>query len=276
MTYGLQQETETVTSGLSDVSVEQWIIAAAILAAGIFLGLAARRVVTRLLRSKVDSEFAARVVGRVVGYILVLVAFVYAIGQIGLELGPILALAGVAGLAIAFATQDILENLIAGFFMITRRPFNIGDEVETNDIFGSVQDINLRSTTIRRPDGVMVYIPNADVWKSPIFNRSEEGARRSELAVGVGYDTDLDQAARLLEEAAGSVSGVAADPAPKALVEAFGASSIDFTVMYWHEPSIADERGARDRVARAVKVAFDEAGIDIPFPIRTVHLTRTG
>ncbi|MDH5422012.1 MAG: mechanosensitive ion channel family protein, partial [Acidimicrobiia bacterium] len=189
---------------------------------------------------------------------------------LGIDLGPVFALAGVAGLALALGLQDLVENLIAGAYLLARRPFRVGDEIETNGVFGTVRDINLRTTVISLPDGSIAYLPNGSVWKNTIINQTEEGHRRSSISVGVAYDSDLDEVEELLASAARSVENVLTEPAPFAVLDEFGDSSIDFKVFFWHGSRESQERIVSHHVAKAVKRSFDEAGVNIPFPIRTI------
>lgn len=219
---------------------------------------------------RTDSAFVGKLLGRIAGYIVLLVGISYALRTLGIDLGPIFALAGVAGLALALGLQDLVENLIAGAYLLARRPFRVGDEIETNGVFGAVRDINLRTTVISTPDGSAAYLPNGSVWKNTIINQTDQPDRRSSLSVGVAYDSNLDQVEALLEAATRSVGDVRSDPAPFAVVEEFGDSSIDFKVFYWHGSRASEERIIYHQVAKAIKRSLDEAGVNIPFPIRTI------
>ncbi len=117
-----------------------------------------------------------------------------------------------------------------------------------------------------------MFIPNALVWKNPLKNITTTPERRTTIDVGVAYGTDLDRAKGVLERAVAAVEDVHTEPAPTAQVFAFGASSIDFAVRYWHDAPTSTLWKLRDEVARAIKRALDEAGIEIPFPQRVVHM----
>ncbi len=123
---------------------------------------------------------------------------------------------------------------------------------------------------LRTYDGEMVLVPCAQVLGAPITNFTAKGRRRSTLAVGVAYETDLAEAQRVLLGALADVDGVRPEPAPQVWVEQFGESSIDFAVRWWHAPDIATLWRVRSAVAMSVKAALDQAGIDIPFPHRLV------
>ncbi|NNF09066.1 MAG: mechanosensitive ion channel family protein, partial [Acidimicrobiia bacterium] len=197
---------------------------------------------------------------------------IYALGQVGVSLAPLLGIAGLFGLAFALAFQDVLANFVAGVFLAARRPFSQGDEIVTGDLSGMVEDIQLRALTLRTYDGQRVYVPNSMVWSNPIVNRTELGKTRTTLAVGVAYDTDLAAAHDVLMEALHSVDGVLDDPAPQARALEFGDSSINFALLFWHEAPKAQEWRVRHEVALEVKARLDEAAIEIPFPQRVVEL----
>ena len=260
----------SLTEGLSSISAEQWITAGGMLLLATLLGWIVRRAIQSIVGGRTDSAFVGKLLGRIAGYIVFLVGATYALRTLGIDLGPVVALAGVAGLALALGLQDLVENLIAGAYLLARRPFRVGDEIETNGVFGTVRDINLRTTVISMPDGSIAYLPNGSVWKNTIINQTEEGHRRSSISVGVAYDSDLDHVEELLASAARSVDNVLAEPAPFAVLNEFGDSSIDFKVFFWHGSRESQERIVSHHVAKAVKRSFDEAGVNIPFPIRTI------
>lgn len=217
----------------------------------------------------------SRLVGRFFAFVVVVAGLVYTLNALGIAVGPVLGALGVGGLALAFALQDIIENLIAGLMLQTRRPFRIGDQVVVGGYEGTVEDISLRTTVLRTYDGRRVFVPSADVLKSGIENNTALDDRRTTLGIGVAYDTDLEVARETILTALEGVESVRSQPAAEAWVETFGGSSIDFAVRYWHAPPIRDVWKTRHEVAVAIKRAFDDAGIDIPFPIRTIDLGAT-
>lgn len=266
-----QDESEALET-LGRLTLGDWLTAGAIVVGSIIIARVVASLLRRVLSRTPASEHGARLISRFVAYVLVVVGFVYALNTVNVPIGPLLGALGVAGLALAFAFQDILENLIAGVGMQIRRPMKPGDEIVTNDYEGTVVDITLRTVVMTTFDGERVYLPNATVWKAPIVNSTERDRRRTTLTVGVAYDTDLDSAKRVLESALRGVEGILENPAPVAQVEEFADSSINFALRYWHRPSMATLWRTRDLAARATKRALDEAGIEIPFPQRVVHL----
>lgn len=256
---------------LSGLQLSDWVWAGSIIGAALVIAFAARRAVTRLLERR-SSTFIARLVGRFVAAIIFVIGFVYALNQLGVSVGPLLGLLGLAGLAIALAFQDILENVIAGVFISIRRPFDAGDQIATNGFEGTVEDVNLRVVSLVTFDGVRVFVPNSSVWSTPIVNFTDRNLRRTTFDLGVHYNSDLDAAQAAILDVLGGIEGVANDPPPEALVHQFGDSSIDFAVRFWHEPGIATEWALRDAVARAIKKRLNAEGIEIPFPQRVLHL----
>ena len=261
----------SVADELSGLSLSDWVWAGSIILGSFLIAYIFRKVLARAW-SDPDSSYATKVIARLISYVIVVFGLVYALGQIGVSVGPLLGALGVVGLALAFAFQDILENFIAGILMVLRRPFTIGDQITTNDYSGTVEDVTLRSMAMRTYAGERVYVPNAMVWKNVIVNHTELGQRRTTIEVGVSYDADLDHAAAVMAAATTSIEGVSASHPVEIFVEEFGESSIDFAVRFWHQPQKAVEWAIRDQVARALKRALDDAGIEIPFPQRVVYM----
>ncbi len=248
----------------------EWIRAGIIFASAILLSQILRKAVVALMQRDGAERVGARIVGRLIAYVIVVGGFVYALVSLEVPIGPLVGALGVGGIALAFALQDTIENLIAGVVLEARSQFRRGDQIRADEFDGTVEDINLRTVVLRTFDGVRVVLPNAQVLKHPIVNYTAYVQRRTTLVVGVAYATDLALAQRVILDSIRGVEGVHDSPPPEAYVEGFMSSSIDFAVRYWHEPTIASLWRVRDHVAQAIKRGFDEAGITIPFPQRTV------
>lgn len=196
--------------------------------------------------------------------------------QLSTAVTSLLAGVGIIGLALGFAFQDLASNFIAGVLLSIRRPFIEGDLIEKGDYLGTVTEINLRSTRLRTLQGQTVIIPNADVFTNPVVNYST-GERRVDLRCGVAYGDDLEKAREVALAAVRGVEGVNLERPVDLYYEEFGDSSIDFVLRFW----IAFQRQpdflrARSEAVIAVKKAFDESGITIPFPIRTLDFGVVG
>jgi small conductance mechanosensitive channel len=251
-----------------------FVVAFAVLLVSLLLIQLVTRLVDRGLgRARLD--FAVRRLVMILLRVgLVTTAVLVALSIAGVEVGAALAAIGLAGLALAFALQNILENFVAGVLILMRKPFLRGEQIETNDHAGTVEDVDLRVTRIRDFDGELVLVPNADVFTHPIVNLTRLGPRRTRVTVGIDYRDDHDAAREVLLQAVRSAPGVAAEPAPEVLVTELGESSVDFEVAFWSAPDMPSVRRARDEVLRACKSAVEAAGMTIPWPIRTLAADR--
>ena len=183
---------------------------------------------------------------------------------------------GVIGLALGFAFQDIAANLISGVMLALKKPFVAGDVIEYGQQSGTVLQIDLRDTRIRRFTGEIVIVPNRRLLEQELINVSTAGGRRIDLVVGVSYDADLELAQAAACRAVESLEHVLLtdDHAVEALFTGFGASSIDIQVRFWvdyAEDPMAYVR-VRSEAVKAIKREFDEVGLQIPFPIRTLDV----
>lgn len=248
----------------------------------IVAALAARLVQRLLLRTMTRVSSYTQVnslIGRS-GYVIVLLAGVFvALGVLELDktVTSLLAGAGIIGLALAFAFQDIAANFMAGILLSVRRPFTVGQVVETNGFFGTVEEVNLRSTILDVPGGQRVIIPNKEVFENPITNFSRTGRRRVELACGVAYGDDLEKAAQVALAAIENVPGRNPQRDVRLFFTDFGDSSINFVVRFWVDfTNQADYLQARHDAIVQLKNAFDENDVTIPFPIRTLDFGVVG
>ena len=237
--------------------------------AGIVLAAVVRRVMVRAIDREGDRHIG-RVVGRFISVVIAGVGAVYALGLLGVRIGPLLGALGVGGIAIAFAAQDILQNFIAGVMLQIRHPFRVGEQIGTGDHEGVVEDVNLRTTVLNTYDGLVVYVPNAEVLKHPIVNYTRTPMSRTSLTVGLPYDVDLQRARKVLLQACLDTEEVQPSPPPEVWVEEFADSSINVAVRYWHPADIASRWRVRSAVAISLKAALDAADISIPFPQRVL------
>jgi len=182
----------------------------------------------------------------------------------------LLTVIGLGSIAIGFAFKDIFENFLAGILILFREPFQIKDFIECEGMEGFVEDINIRDTNIRRVDGQRIVIPNAVLFKNPVKVRTDLDRRRVTVICGVAYGEDVDEARRVIYEAVDKLDSVDSDKKIQIFAQAFGASSIDFEVTWWTGSSPLEIRRSRDEVVASVKRALDDAGIEIPFPYRTL------
>jgi small-conductance mechanosensitive channel len=176
---------------------------------------------------------------------------------------------GIGAVAIGFAFQDIFENFLAGVLLMLREKMRIGDVIECEGIIGKVERISLRETHIRKLSNEVTIVPNSILFKNPVEILTDLDQRRHEVIVGVAYDTNLDDAARVIDEAVRQADAIDRDRGIDVFAREFGSSSIDFTVRWWAGSTPRDMHESRDQVVRSIKRALDEAGIEIPFPYVT-------
>lgn len=248
------------------------LLALVVLVLGLFLVRYAQRGVARATASSRVDAAVGKLIQTVsrVGFVTLVVLL--ALSVAGVNVGSALAALGIAGLAIAFAVQSILENFIAGILILLRRPFRPGDQVRLGDFEGTITDVNLRVTTLIDYDGEKVLLPNSTVFSEPIVNTTERGRRRSRVTIGVEYRDDHDEAREVLRTAVQGVDGVLSVPPPQVLLVELNSSSVDFEVLYWTTPEQAEVITVRDRVLGAAKRGVEDAGMTIPWPIRTLVL----
>ena len=259
------------------------VVAVLIVVAAAFAARLVRRVVTSVLHRVTEHAPQARNVVNLLAtlaYLVVLAAGVFfALRVIGLDgiVTTLLAGAGIVGLALGFAFQDIASNFIAGVMMAVRSPFVVGQIIETNGFMGIVREISLRSTIVETFAGQRVILPNAKVYGDPIVNYSVRRERRVDLTCGVGYGDDLAKAQAVAVEAVEGLAARKASHPVQLYYTEFGDSSINFQLRFWVDfGKQTDFLQAQSDAIQAVKTAFDREGLTIPFPIRTLDFGPNG
>ena len=189
----------------------------------------------------------------------------------------ILAGAGVIGLALGFAFQEIASNFVSGVFIAFRKPYQLGDIVEINDYQGEITKIQMRTTSLTTFDGLEVIIPNKTMFTETFINYTTTPKRRVDLEVGVSYGDDLDKVEKIAKEALESVDNRIKDKDIEIYYSTFDSSSINFTARVWiHYPGNQSFLVARHEMVKKIKKAFDQNNITIPFPIRTMDFGIKG
>ena len=237
------------------------------------------RYVARKTKTRVDN-ILFDLLKKLSGVLVYGTAIVIAMDQLGINIMPFVAGAGVAGVAIGFAAKETLSNLIAGIMLIIDRPFEVGDRIEVwsapknSATWGDVVDIGFRATKIRTTDNIVIIIPNNEIMMRDIINYTTlDGKIRVRINIGIGYDADIEKAKELIVEVAKSASWISDHPPPKVEVRNFGASSVDLQARVW----INNARRRMDTITYitdGVKAAFNREGIEIPYPKRDIHIVR--
>ncbi|MFT6895980.1 MAG: small conductance mechanosensitive channel [Paraglaciecola sp.] len=241
------------------------------------------RVLSRILRKGLHRTLESRQIADLlvsIFRVLVLAAGIFiALDFLGLSgtVTSLLAGAGIVGLAIGFAFQDMTENLIAGIAMGIRKPFQIGDVIQAENVFGNIRTINLRNTLVETFFGQLEVVPNKILFRNVLTNYSTTGVRRIEVPVGISYGDDLQKAADLITEKFNECDFVIKKEETAVFAESFGDSNINLLVWFWIDyPGDTGFMLARHKAIVLIKKTLEEADILIPFPIRTLDFGAKG
>lgn len=212
--------------------------------------------------------------------LVVLISLFIALNIMNLDqaLTSLLTTAGIAGLAVGMALQDPLMNTFSGIMMSMRKFYNIGDWIRTNGYEGQIRKINLRWTELQKPSGERIVLPNKVIVSNPLENYSIAGRRRVELECGVGYESNLIQVQNISKQAILDRFDYLDDlDQVEFFYTSFADSSINFVIRFWiRTKSLVEYKDAKSNALIAIKQAFDESNINIPFPIRTIDLSLVG
>lgn len=230
------------------------------------------KLVYRLFLKRWEKKWGphqAVLVRKLLAYVVYIVAFIWILGIFGVSLGSVLTALGLFTVAVGFAAQTSVSNLISGIFLLFDRPFLIGDAVDIGGQVGIVLSIDLLSTKMRTFDNIYIRIPNEVVLKSVIKNLSRFDIRRINVEVGISYSEDISKAKEVIMDFIKKSPLVLAEPEPIVMTSNLGDSSVNLKVMAWIRR--VDYLKAIDGLTQGVKEALDKAGIEIPFPQIVVH-----
>jgi small conductance mechanosensitive channel len=225
------------------------------------------------MRAKTHAQIeptVRRFITHVSYVILLTVVVIIALGQLGIQTTSLLALLSAAGLAIGLALQGSLTNFAAGLLLILFRPIKQGDFIAAAGVEGTVQDVQILTTMLHTVDNLRLTVPNAKITEGIITNYSVTPTRRIQLTVGVSYDDDLQQVKHVLATLIAEEPCILKEPVPFVGVATLGESSVDVVVQVWGQR--ADVRQVRFGFLEKIKLAFDQHGIRLPYPQRTVYL----
>lgn len=205
------------------------------------------------------------VIASVIFYIILSATLYAVLTKIGVPATALLAIFGSAGLAIGLALKDTLGNIASGVMLLTLRPLQVGEYVETMNFAGTIIEIGLFSTTLKTADGLYTYVPNSAVWNNRLTNYGRHSQRRLTVNIGVAYRTNLTEAQDILLEVLKSAADVLDTPAPpQCFVTEFGDCAITLSCRCWIPSD--NWQGRSSVIRRDLKTALDRAKIDIPYP----------
>ncbi len=254
------------------VTVAHIIYAIGILIIGILLVRFSNSYLRRELKEHLDKDQSAIIV-RLIKYAILIALFFTILPLLGVDLSGLIVAGGIVGIAVGFASQSILSNLISGIFLMIERPIKIGDSINIDTIEGIVDSINIMSTTLRGFDGLFVRIPNSKVFTSDIKNFDTNKARRFQYVIGIRYQDDATKAIALIKEVLDEDSLVLVQPKPRIFVDELADSSVNLKVWLWAPAQ--EWVTAKRRILWKLKIKLEENGIEIPFPQRVVWMNAS-
>lgn len=259
---------ETLWQFIQSDMVLNGLQALLLLSVGFLLARTASRAAEKLI-SKNFSRHHAVLFRRIIYWLVLALFAASALHQLGFSLGVLLGAAGVLSVAIGFASQTSASNLISGLFLIGEQPFQIGDVIKVGNTTGEVLSIDLLSVKLRTFDNLFVRIPNESLIKSEVTNLTRFPIRRFDLLLGVAYKEDIAKVRKVLFDVADQNPLSLDEPAPSFLFMGFGDSALNIQFSVWS--TTENFRALRNSLQEEIKVAFDQAGIEIPFPHRTLY-----
>ena len=274
-----QQNTSSGDSNLQYLQIaKEWLIAngpgilvsVAILVIGRWLARWLAALSRKAMIKGGVDETLSRFLGKLIYYGLLAAVVIAAADQLGIKTTSFLAILGAAGLAIGLALKDSLSNFASGVMLILFRPFVVGDYVTAGGVSGTVQQIDIFSTILLTPDNQKFIVPNGGITSGVITNVNAEPTRRIDLMVSIGYDDDIREAKKTLEDLVATDKRVLGDPAPTIAVSELADSSVNLIVRPWVQT--ADYWNVRLELIEKIKLTFDEKGISFPYPQQDVHM----
>lgn len=254
----------------------QWgtriLFALLILGVGGVLARLVSRLLIRLLRRTVADEALLHFIQSVLNALLLVAVIAASLDQLGVDTTSLLAVLGAAGLAVGLAMKDSLQNVASGVLLIALRPFRAGDYVDAADVGGKVEKVGLFTTSLLTPDNREVILPNSAVVGATLTNYSARDTRRIDLVFGIAYADSIAVARQTVQQVLAADARVLVDPEALIVVGELGDNSVNLYVRPWVKSD--DYWPVRFDLLERVKLAFDEAGISIPFPQRDVHHYR--
>lgn len=246
------------------------VAAVAIIVVGMIVARFISGGVNKVLRARHIDATVADFLSALVRYGVIAFTLIAALGRVGVQTASVIAVLGAAGLALALSLQGSLSNLAAGVLLVTFRPFRTGEFVDLGGVMGTVQNVQIFSTTLRSADGKYVVVPNGKIIAGNIINFSREPERRNEFTIGVAYDADVDLVLKLLREVVDADPRVLQERGVQIGLNEMAASSLNFVVRCWS--NAGDLQQVYWDLMKNFKRTLDEHKIGIPYPQMDVHL----
>ena len=240
----------------------------------LIIGRQAIKIIIKIISSALErsnTEDTVRIfVTNLLNTLLMIVVFIAAINQLGIQTTSIIAVLGAAGLAIGLALQGSLSNFAAGILIVIYRPYKVGDYIQADNHLGTVDDIQIFSTVLRTPDNKIVVVPNGSIMNGSIVNFSQQKERRIDIVIGCSYDDDIDKVKEVLADVLSKDERILKEPKPRIALSELADSSVNFIVRPWVKNS--EYLDVLYSLLEEIKKRFDQEGISIPYPQSDVHI----
>lgn len=249
------------------------VAAIAIIVIGVIAARAVSNTINKVLKARNIDATVADFLSALVRYGIIAFTLIAALGRVGVQTASVIAVLGAAGLTVGLALQGSLSNLAAGVLLVTFRPFRASEMVDLGGVAGTVQNVQIFSTTLRTTDGKIVVVPNGKIIAGNIINYSREPARRNEFVIGVSYDADIDQVMKVLREVVDAEPRVLQDRPIQIGLNEMAPSSVNFLVRCWSNND--DLQSVYWDLMASFKRKLDACGIGIPYPQMDVYMHQS-
>lgn len=256
-------------------NLPQLIAGLLVLVFSVYFSRLVSRVLKRGLTQRHSDPELTTLLTRIVRWMIVIIGIILALEQAGQDVSALIAGLGIIGFTLGFALQDVSANFAAGMLLLYQQPFELGDTIEVGGYGGKVKDVDLRATKILTFDGLLVMIPNQEVYTNTITNFTRVKRRRLEHTVSISHQSDVLFVEKLLLDALNGLPFLLKDPAPEVKLTAFGAASIDLAIYFWYDTKRHGFLEANNLGAVEIKKALEKAGVDMPFPTYSVIVNQT-
>ena len=229
-----------------------------------------RKIVRKVMEKSKADPAVISFVGSMIYFLILIFAVLAALAKFGIQTASFVVILGAAGFAIGFALQGSLGNFAAGILILVLRPFKVGNFIDGAGVAGTVKEIQLFTTVLATPDNIKIIVPNGKLFGDTIKNFSGFETRRVDLVIGIGYTSDIQKAYDVLMNLLKEDTRILSDPSPNVAVSELADSSVNFVVRPWVKSK--DYWDLKFDLTRKIKEAFDENGIEIPFPQQVMHM----
>lgn len=262
---------EIFTFGKYSLSVDELLIATFVIAFGIFLSRIVKKLIYRSEKIDIAKQFA---LSQISHYVIIFISILVALSFLGITGDSLLLSSSALLVGVGIGLQNLFLDFVSGIIILLDQSVKVGDVIEVNGIIGKVKEVKMRTTTIKTRENKSMILPNARLTKDNVINFSHtDKLVRFEISVGVHYNSDVDLVEELLLNVAKENIEVDKMREPFVWLENFGESSLDFK-LYYYSKSLFTAPRLRNDIRKAVLKAFREHGVEIPFPIQTLHFEK--